>query len=41
MSDCADPALIVLALVAVYRFLGWVDYRGTRVAARHPRQPSP
>ena len=41
MSDYADPAVILLALAAIYRFLGWVDYRGTRVAARHPKQPHP
>ncbi len=41
MSDYADPAVILLALTAVYRLLGWVDYRGTRITARHPRQPRP
>lgn len=39
MSDYLDPACILAALVAAYRFLGWVDFRGTRLAARHPAQP--
>lgn len=39
MSDYADPAVILVALFFLYRFLGWVDYAGTRVAARHPAQP--
>lgn len=38
MRDYLDPAVILAALVAIYRFFGWVDYRGTRVAARHPAQ---
>ena len=39
MSDYRDPAVIIAALALLYRFLGWVDFHGSRVAARHPAQP--
>lgn len=35
-----DVSGIMLALAAIYAVLRWVDYAGTRVAARHPRSGS-
>jgi hypothetical protein len=37
VSDFADPAAIIGAFALIYAVLRWVDYAGTRVAARHPR----
>ena len=39
MSDYLDPAAILAVLIGIYAVLRWVDYAGTRVAARHPAQP--
>jgi hypothetical protein len=39
VSDFADPAAILGVLFVIYAVLRWVDYAGTRVAARHPAQP--
>ena len=39
VSDYADPAAMIAAFALIYAVLRWVDYAGTRVAARHPAQP--
>lgn len=37
MSDYRDLICILAVFGWLYVLLRWVDYRGTRVAARHPR----